>query len=249
MIEYPLLVLGLWGLWRLNRRRISATNKLWLTAGSVLLVLSSIPPFSTWSFSSLPNHMISHIVLMFVAPLCLVASGEVPPLAEQVHPLVPIVALNVTMVVFHLPAVFDASMSSGALRALIVEPLFFLSGVWFFSVVLAPHSEQRPIQLRWQMGGVVLTTVVMFVLAMSMSIFTRTAWYHSMATMPGMEMQGDFGSQQLAAAILWICGDVWAVPLFVVLVRRLASRDGSLLQTVDRYASPSGGGKPCTLAK
>ncbi|NBV26939.1 MAG: hypothetical protein EBR99_06475, partial [Actinobacteria bacterium] len=203
MIEYPLLVLGLWGLWRLNLRRISATNKLWLTAGSALLVLSSIPPFSTWSASSLPNHMISHIILMFLAPLCLVASGEVPPLAMRVHPLVPIVVVNVTMVVFHLPSVFDASMGSAPLRMLIVEPLFFFTGVWFFSVVLAPRSQQRPIQMRWQLGGVVFTTLVMFVLAMSMSIFTKTAWYHSMASMPGMEMPGDFGSQQLAAAILW----------------------------------------------
>ncbi|MEI8147614.1 MAG: cytochrome c oxidase assembly protein [Actinomycetes bacterium] len=240
MIEYPLLVLGLWGLWRLNLRRISVTNKLWLAAGSVLLVISAIPPFSTWAASSLPNHMISHIVLMFLAPLCLVASGEVPPLAKRIHPLVPLVVLNATMVIFHLPAVFDASMGSEVIRSLLVEPLFFLSGVWFFSVVLAPHSEQRPIQMRWQLGGVVLTTVVMFVLAMSMSIFTKTAWYHSMASMPGMEMPGDFGSQQLAAAILWICGDIWAVPLFVVLIRRLAARDGSLLQAVDRYASPSG---------
>ena len=236
MIEYPLLILGLWGLWRLNLRRISTTNKLWLATGSVLLILSSIPPFSTWSASSLPNHM----VLMFLAPLCLVASGEVPPLAKRVHPLVPIVALNVTMVVFHLPSVFDASMGSEVMRSLLVEPLFFLSGVWFFSVVLAPHSDRRPIQMRWQLGGVVFTTVVMFVLAMSMSIFTSTAWYRSMGSMPGMEMPGDFGSQQLAAAILWICGDIWAVPLFVVLIRRLAARDGSLMKSVDRYASPPG---------
>ena len=240
MIEYPLLIWGLWGLWRLNLRRISTTNKLWLATGSVLLILSSIPPFSTWSASSLPNHMVSHIVLMFLAPLCLVASGEVPPLAKRVHPLVPIVALNVTMVVFHLPSVFDASMGSEVMRSLLVEPLFFLSGVWFFSVVLAPHSDRRPIQMRWQLGGVVFTTVVMFVLAMSMSIFTSTAWYRSMGSMPGMEMPGDFGSQQLAAAILWICGDIWAVPLFVVLIRRLAARDGSLMKSVDRYASPPG---------
>jgi cytochrome c oxidase assembly factor CtaG len=239
MIEYPLLGLGLWGLWRLPIRRISVTSKLWLAAGSALLVISAIPPFSSWSASSLPNHMISHIVLMFLAPLCLVASGEVPPLAKWIHPLVPLVALNVTMVVFHLPAVFDASMGSGVLRSLIVEPLFLLTGVWFFAVVLAPHPQQRAIQMRWQLGGLIFTMVVMFVLAMSMSIFTKTVWYHSMASMPGMEMAGDFGSQQLAAAILWICGDVWAVPLFVVLVRRLAARDGSLMKTFDRYASPS----------
>ena len=43
----------------------------------------------------------------------------------------------------------------------------------------------------------------------------------------------------LAAAILWICGDIWAVPVFVILVRRVISRDGSLFASLDRYASPS----------
>jgi cytochrome c oxidase assembly factor CtaG len=183
--------------------------------------------------------MISHIVLMFLIPICLVLSGEVRPLSARVHPLVPIVMLNIVMVALHLPSVFDRTMESDVLRSLLVEPLFVGSGIWFFSVVLSPGREVRPIQMRWQLLGVILTTVVMFILAMSMSIFTKTAWYSSMASMPGMTMPGDFSSQQLAAAILWICGDIWAVPIFVWLIRQLAKRDGSLMASLDRYSSPS----------
>ena len=72
----------------------------------------------------------------------------------------------------------------------------------------------------------------MLILAMSMSIFTKTAWYQMSDAMGPMTMS--FSSQQLAAAILWICGDFWGVPLVVVIFRRLIDRDGSLLAALDR---------------
>jgi cytochrome c oxidase assembly factor CtaG len=58
-------------------------------------------------------------------------------------------------------------------------------------------------------------------------------------TMPGMNMSvltpaALFHQQQLAAAVLWICGDFWAVPLIVVILRRAIARDGSLLKSLDR---------------
>lgn len=239
MVSLPLLVAGLWGVWRLAKSEEATGRRLWLFAATVMLALSAMPPCTSWAAKSLPNHMVSHIVLMFFIPIGLVLSGEVPPLTKRVHPLIPILVLNVAMVAMHLPAVFDRTMSSDVLRTLVVEPLFVGTGVWFFTVVLAPTSHARAIKLRWQLIGVISTTVVMFVLAMSMSIFTKTAWYSSMASMPGMTMPGDFHSQQLAAAILWICGDIWAVPIFVWLIRQVAKRDGSLLASLDRYASPS----------
>ena len=83
------------------------------------------------------------------------------------------------------------------------------------------------------------------VLAMSMSIFTTSSWYdemvpgHGMPYMPGMAstVSAAFHQQQLAAAILWICGDFWAVPLLVVIARRVVSRDGSLLAALERQSS------------
>jgi hypothetical protein len=80
---------------------------------------------------------------------------------------------------------------------------------------------------------------------MSMSIFTKTSWYdvmvpgHGMPYMPGMAttVSAAFHQQQLAAAILWICGDFWAVPLLVVIARRVVTRDGSLFAALDRQSS------------
>lgn len=242
MPSLPLVLMGLWAAavsLRSMRDSASLANAS-LGLGGVVLLVSEIPTVATWAGASLPNHMVSHIIIMYLAPLFVAASGRLAPLTKFGHPLLATIWLNVVMVVSHVPNIFNASMTSPALRAYVVEPLFFVSGLYFFAFVVNLGPLAGTVRLRWQFVAVLVTTFVMFVLAMAMSIFTNHAWYSSMASMPGMTMAGDFHSQQLAAAILWICGDVWAVPLFVVLVRRVIQRDGSLFRSLDRYASPSG---------
>ncbi len=60
-----------------------------------------------------------------------------------------------------------------------------------------------------------------------------------MALMPGMatSVTAAFHQQQLAAAILWICGDFWAVPILFVITRQAVSRDGSLFAVLERQSS------------
>jgi hypothetical protein len=70
-----------------------------------------------------------------------------------------------------------------------------------------------------------------------MSIFTKTPWYKMADFSMGMAMPISFHDQQLAAAILWVCGDVWAVPLLIVLVRRVIIRDGGFFEVLNRYSA------------
>ena len=204
-----------------------------VTACGVTLGLLDMPVLRDRCESSLPWHMVAHIIVMFIVP-CFAGWALAKKMQVTVRfPWIPAIVLNVVMVASHLPRVFNFVMSHGWWSAEVMNGTYFAAGLWFFFTVWQPTTP-----LRWSVLGVIATMAVMLFLAMAMSIFSQSAWYESMASMPGMTMASDFSSQQLAAAILWICGDLWAVPVLVVLLRKLMEREGSLLQALQRYSEP-----------
>ena len=255
------------------RRRRTSWQFVLSMASWGLLWFAGASTFAREGMSSLPIHMIGHIIVMFLVPMGLIASGtarswwwllgvnprrrllswwyrgrraHVP--SWLVHPLTAALVLNVVMVAAHTPAVFDWVMEANWRMDWLMEPAFLLSGLFFFHFLVTSPPRRNHVRLRYQLFMVAVTMLEMLVMAMAMSIFTRTSWYSvmdpvpGMADMPGMGMHAStfaqaFHQQQLAAAILWICGDFWAVPCLVVIVRRLVTRDGSLLASLDRQSA------------
>ncbi|MGO9456532.1 MAG: cytochrome c oxidase assembly protein [Acidimicrobiales bacterium] len=238
----------------------------WCFRGGVaVVVVCSVTPLAHEATRVLWLHMVDHVVLMFFAPAALVAGGPVVPLCWSLppparrralrglmwsgpgrglraawgfaaRPPVAFCLLNATMVLWHLPRLLDAALSTWLVRDLAMEPSFVVVGILFWRSILSSHPYPPLARLRTQAVMVVGTNLVMLVLAMSLAIFTTHAWY----TVPGSEhlsVAAAFSAQQLAAGVLWICGDFWAGPALVLIVVRLIRRDGSLFDAFERELS------------
>lgn len=235
-----------------------------------VLWFAAASPFAREGMTSLPFHMIGHVLVMFVVPMGVVGSSFIrslwwildAPARRRLlrwwyrgrrwraptwlfNPYTAALVLNVVMVTAHLSSVFDFVMARTWAMDWLMEPAFLLSGLFFFHFLIPSPPRHSHVRLRSQLVMVVVTMAEMVTLAMAMSIFTRTSWYSvmtphaGMVSMPGMATTAAaaFSQQRLAAAILWICGDVWAIPCLVLIVRRVIARDGSIFAALERQST------------
>lgn len=254
---------------RVRTQRSSLQSFLALFSWAVLW-FAAASPFERRGMTNLPDHMIGHVLVMFLVPMVLIYSGFarslwwIVPVERRrqllrwwyvgrtkrlphwvMHPYTAAIVLNVVMIGSHTPRFFDFSMEHLWSMEWLMEPAFFLSGLFFFHFLIASPPRRNHVKLSQQLVMVVATMFEMLILAMSMSIFTKVSWYdvmtpgHGMPYMPGMAttVSAAFHQQQLAAGILWICGDFWAVPILVMIARQLARRDGSLFAVLERQTS------------
>jgi len=265
------LILVCWhevGLARLARRsrpertRQRRLRSLWFYGGLAVLLLAVESPIDYWSGSYFFVHMIQHLLLMFAAPVLIVAGAPWQPLLDglpgrlgreatrgvmaggwsrpvravggfMLRPLVAIILFNLTMVFWHLPGPFDLGERDQAVHIWLVHGTFFLTGVLFWlQFVPSPPFRIKMSRLA-QAVALVLTNAQMWILAMSMSFFTTTSWYSVYAHVPGVTLP-PLADQQLGAAILWVCGDFWAVPTMTYVIRRMFAEEGDVGKAIDR---------------
>ncbi|HEY3907442.1 MAG TPA: cytochrome c oxidase assembly protein [Streptosporangiaceae bacterium] len=247
---------------RPDRTRERRLRSIWFYGGLVMLLLAVQSPLDYWADSYFFVHMIQHLLLMFAAPVLIVAGAPWQPLLDglpgrlgkdatkqvlaggwsrpiravagfALKPWTTVIAFNAIMVFWHLPGPYDLAGQNQAVHIWLMHGSFFVVGVMFWLQFIPSAPFRIKLSRPAQMAALLFTNVQMWVLAMSMSILANSSWYSVYSHVPGVSLP-PFDDQQIGAAILWVCGDFWAVPAMIYVVRKLISEDGDVSSAVDR---------------
>ncbi|MGC8498956.1 MAG: cytochrome c oxidase assembly protein [Acidimicrobiales bacterium] len=236
-------------------------------AGLALLVISIDSPLDYWSSSYFFVHMIDHVIAAFFVPILVVRGAPWIPLLFALpaqarravlrsllhaprwrwlrwvgrfirHPWTALISFNAAMLAWHVPALFELSERNALVHVWLMHGSFLVTGTLFWLQIFPSHPLRPSRGPAFQIGAILSTNAIMTVLAISMSILTTTSWYPSYNHVAGVTLPA-FADQQIGAAILWVCGDFWALPTLAVLIRRVIEAEGSVGDVLDHWRQRS----------
>ena len=249
---------------RAERTRERRIRSLWFYAGLAVLLLAVESPIDYWSDSYFMVHMVQHLLLMFAAPSLVVAGAPGQPLLDALPgrsgqavtrsvlagdwsrplrslwrfltgPVVAVALFNLVMIAWHIPAAFDLAENNQVVHIWLMHASFFLAGVLFWLQFIPSPPFRSRMPLLGRAAALLATNVVMIFIAMSLSIFATHSVYTPYQHVPGVTLP-PFADQQIGAAILWVCGDFWALPTMIVTIRKLLNDETGVGTALDRFA-------------
>jgi cytochrome c oxidase assembly factor CtaG len=146
---------------------------------------------------------------------------------------VAVLLFNVTMVLWHIPVLFDIAERNQAVHIWLMHGSFFVAGVLFWLQLVASYPIKPKLSTLGGIWAILASNGAMIALAMSLSILSSASWYSVYDHLAGVKLSA-FADQQIGAAILWVCGDFWAYPMLVVLVGRAIRDEGSGSALIDK---------------
>jgi cytochrome c oxidase assembly factor CtaG len=210
---------------------------------------SPIEPLSEQLFSV---HMVQHVLLMLVAAPLVVLSRpwirlwRALPLGgrrwlarglskgERAEPLrvaarflggpsASFALFSVSLLAWHTPPMFDATLSSGALHAL-EHTMFFVTAVLLFKQVIPSPPLRARLGETQRLLYVVAAMTVSWVLAVVLALAPSPLYTHYANLSPRPWGISALGDQQLAAGVMWVPGSItFVIVVFVYIHRWLAA--------------------------
>jgi putative membrane protein len=217
-------------------------------AGLAVLAIALSSPLEPLSEQLFWAHMVQHVLLLVVAPPLIVlarpwirlwrslplgprrslagsiAQGENMEWLRRLSrflgdPLPSFVLFSGVLAAWHVPALFDATLRSGALHAL-EHTLFFLTALLFWKQVIDSPPLRASLgdaqRVAYLVGAMVVGWILAIVLAMAPQ--PLYGFYAHEASRPGGISA--LADQQLAAGIMWVPGSIAFVIVIFAYVHR-----------------------------
>jgi cytochrome c oxidase assembly factor CtaG len=224
--------------------------------GSLLtIVIAMDSPIDAYADQLFWVHMLQHILLLTVAPPLFLLGRPWPrmwralplgprtvvargvarghwtaPLRALARPLPAFILFNATIIFWHIPSAYDATLTNGAVHVL-EHAMFFFTGLLFWARVIDP-GPLRP-RLVWpaRIAYIAGAMVVGWVLAIILVVVQHPIYgfYASLPTRPGgLTAMED---QQIAGGVMWVLGSLAYTITFVVGFYRWLEPDDSSSST------------------
>jgi cytochrome c oxidase assembly factor CtaG len=201
-------------------------------AGLVTIVLALDSPIDGYADQLFWAHMVQHVLLLTVAPPLillgrpwprmwralpldfrtrvgrgLVRSGAAAPLRAVARPLPAFILFNGCLVVWHIPALYNATLSSAAVHQL-EHATFFFTGLLFWARVIDPGPLRPrlewPLRIAYLAGAMTVGFGIALVLVLAPH--PLIAHYSALAHRPGgISAVVD---QQIAGGVMWVPGSI-----------------------------------------
>jgi cytochrome c oxidase assembly factor CtaG len=230
-----------------GERRQRWRNAAFYTA-IALVVIALNSPLEALSAQLFWAHMVQHVLLLVVAPPLIVLSrpwvrlwralpldtrrslGRSLALGARTAPLrwasrglgrpaPSFVLFAVVLLAWHLPALFDATLRSGALHAL-EHALFFSTALMLWKQVIHSPPLHASLSAPARVGYVIGAMVVSWVLAVVLALAPHplyAQYAHEAGRPGGISAMAD---QQIAAGIMWVPGSIAFVIVIFAYVHR-----------------------------
>jgi cytochrome c oxidase assembly factor CtaG len=223
-----------------GRDRPRPLQALAFSAGLLTIVIALASPIDAYADQLFWMHMLQHILLLTVAPPLLLLgrpwprmwralpleqrtkiartlarSRWVAPVRALARPLPAWILFNATILAWHIPAAYDATLTSGTVHAL-EHAMFFFIGLLFWARVIDP-GPLRP-RLVWpaRVAYAASAMVVGWMLAITLVMVQHPiyGYYAALQTRPGGISA--LTDQQIAAGVMWVPGSIAYTITFII---------------------------------
>jgi putative membrane protein len=221
----------------------------------LVIVVALDSPIDDYADQLFWVHMLQHILLLTVAPplfllgrpwprmwralplkprtsvaRTLARSPWMAPLRALARPIPAWIVFNATIVLWHIPAAYDATLTSGVVHAA-EHAMFFFIGLLFWARVIDP-GPLRP-RLVWpaRIAYAASAMVVSWMLAITLVLVPHPIYHYYAALQIRPGGISALTDQQVAAGVMWVPGSLAYAITFIMGFYRWLEPDRSTRPT------------------